>query len=173
MIHVTCRLPAKNRNQLRNPTLGNRASATFFLQHRQTKVDYCGAAWITLEKCPTNKTPRQQWKIFQWDETGGKQFVDYNVSVSLSFCGPVAVGDALLVCHRLPGAGLKPARIKTRRRVIESSARDQRVKFSSRVRRRSPLKIACRRSNLRVRIRCDKLSLKHPQKCTAHAGYCR
>jgi len=33
MTHVTCRLTAKNRDQLRNPTLGNRvrASFTFFI----------------------------------------------------------------------------------------------------------------------------------------------
>ena len=29
MFHVTCRLTAKNRAQLRNPTLGNRVWATF------------------------------------------------------------------------------------------------------------------------------------------------
>ena len=29
MIHVTCRLTAKNRDQLQNPTLGNRVRATF------------------------------------------------------------------------------------------------------------------------------------------------
>ena len=29
MTHVTCRLTAKNRDQLRNPTLGNRVLATF------------------------------------------------------------------------------------------------------------------------------------------------
>ena len=29
MIHVTCRLPAKSHDQLRNPTLGNRVWATF------------------------------------------------------------------------------------------------------------------------------------------------
>jgi len=29
MTHVTCRLTAKNRDQLRNPTLGNRVCATF------------------------------------------------------------------------------------------------------------------------------------------------
>ena len=29
MAHVTCRLAAKNRDQLRNPTLGNRVWATF------------------------------------------------------------------------------------------------------------------------------------------------
>jgi len=28
--NVTCRLTAKNRDQLRNPTLGNRVWATFF-----------------------------------------------------------------------------------------------------------------------------------------------
>ena len=31
MTHVTCRLTAKNRNQLQNPTLGNRVWATFAL----------------------------------------------------------------------------------------------------------------------------------------------
>ena len=33
MTHVTCRLTAKNRDQLRNPTLGNRVWATFYLLH--------------------------------------------------------------------------------------------------------------------------------------------
>ena len=37
MTHVTCRLTAKNRDQLRNPTLGNRVWATFtFLVARKT-----------------------------------------------------------------------------------------------------------------------------------------
>jgi len=31
MTHVTCRLTAKNRDRLRNPTLGNRVWATFTL----------------------------------------------------------------------------------------------------------------------------------------------
>ena len=31
MTHVTCRLTAKNRDQLRNPTLGNRVWATFLV----------------------------------------------------------------------------------------------------------------------------------------------
>jgi len=33
MTHVTCRLTAKNRDQLRNPTLGNRLWATFTFTH--------------------------------------------------------------------------------------------------------------------------------------------
>ena len=33
MTHVTCRLTAKNRDQLRNPTLGDQAWATFFTVH--------------------------------------------------------------------------------------------------------------------------------------------
>ena len=31
MIHVTCRLSAKNQDQLRNPTLGNRVWAAFLV----------------------------------------------------------------------------------------------------------------------------------------------
>jgi len=38
MTHVTCRLAAKNRDQLRNPTLGNRVRATFtFFTSRRVK----------------------------------------------------------------------------------------------------------------------------------------
>ena len=40
MTHVTCRLTAKNRDQLRNPTLGNRvwATFTFMLMISETKL---------------------------------------------------------------------------------------------------------------------------------------
>ena len=34
MTHVTCRLTAKNRDQLRNPSLGNRVWATFLINGR-------------------------------------------------------------------------------------------------------------------------------------------
>jgi len=39
MTHVTCRLTAKNRDQLRNPTLGNRvwATSTFFIRVSKTR----------------------------------------------------------------------------------------------------------------------------------------
>ena len=37
MTHVTCRLTAKNRDQLRNPTLGNRVWATFTFFARLTR----------------------------------------------------------------------------------------------------------------------------------------
>ena len=39
MTHVTCRLTAKNRDQLRNPTLGNRVWATFTFLYA-TRRDY-------------------------------------------------------------------------------------------------------------------------------------
>ena len=43
MTHVTCRLTAKNRDQLRNPTLGNRVWATFtfnfYSEQETTEVD--------------------------------------------------------------------------------------------------------------------------------------
>jgi len=38
MTHVTCRLTAKNRDQLRNPTLGNRVLATFTFYMIFTKL---------------------------------------------------------------------------------------------------------------------------------------
>jgi len=45
MTHVTCRLPAKNRDQYRNPTLGNRVWATFTF--RLSLTDDC-RHFITL-----------------------------------------------------------------------------------------------------------------------------
>ena len=39
MTHVTCRLTAKNRDQLRNPTLGNRVRATFFIPTKRRSRD--------------------------------------------------------------------------------------------------------------------------------------
>jgi len=43
MTHVTCRLTAKNRDQLRNPTLGNRVLATFLhiiIQNTELRCAY-------------------------------------------------------------------------------------------------------------------------------------
>jgi len=54
MTHVTCRLTAKNRDQLRNPTLGNRvwASFTFLVLNcrcRLTQVDsYSGRKSVVV-----------------------------------------------------------------------------------------------------------------------------
>jgi len=39
MIHVTCRLAAKNRDQLRNPTLSNRVWAAFFIEIDDSCID--------------------------------------------------------------------------------------------------------------------------------------
>ena len=54
MTYVTCRLSAKNRDQLWNPTLGNRVWATFtFLHYKVTGLrlaasatDHGQAAWL-------------------------------------------------------------------------------------------------------------------------------
>ena len=44
MTHITCRLTAKNRDQFRNPTLGNRvwATFTFFLLAEVMRGECCG-----------------------------------------------------------------------------------------------------------------------------------
>jgi len=42
MTHVTCRVTAKNRDQLRNPTLGNRVWASFLLLRRKRKWEWKG-----------------------------------------------------------------------------------------------------------------------------------
>jgi len=41
MTHVTCKLTAKNRDQLRNPTLGNRVWATFLCTGKKQLVANC------------------------------------------------------------------------------------------------------------------------------------
>jgi len=43
MTHITCRLTAKNRDQLRNPTLGNRvwATFTFFIDRVSVTISFC------------------------------------------------------------------------------------------------------------------------------------
>ena len=55
MTHVTCRLTAKNRNQLLNPTLGNRVWAiftfTFYLCFTNTQVSF-SAFCLVLYGCP-------------------------------------------------------------------------------------------------------------------------
>jgi len=56
MTHVTCRLTAKNRDQLRNPTLGNRVWATFtflvalWLCPEGGSVAECLACWTQAQK---------------------------------------------------------------------------------------------------------------------------
>ena len=48
MTHVTCRLTAKDRDQLRNPTLGSRVWATFYLftlRYCIVKVQYIEAVY--------------------------------------------------------------------------------------------------------------------------------
>ena len=68
MTHVTCRLTAKNRDQLRNPTLGNRVWASFtFFGRRQIRLNArdtaprrirsgTGAIRLTLEVRGTQRT---------------------------------------------------------------------------------------------------------------------
>ena len=60
MTHVTCRLTAKNRDQLRNPTLGNLLWATFTLFYRTryrptnrlNPENSSGARNVQLPLCP-------------------------------------------------------------------------------------------------------------------------
>jgi len=54
MTHVTCRLTAKNRDQLRNPTLGNRVWATFYRLHRQHRPPI-----VSLPLPPHNETRQE------------------------------------------------------------------------------------------------------------------
>ena len=57
MTHVTCRLTAKNRDQLRNPTLGNRVWATFL--KRFTHVTDVVRSDVRLHWLRLAATPRR------------------------------------------------------------------------------------------------------------------
>ena len=52
MTHITCRLTAKNRDQLRNPTLGNRvwATFTFFIPFLNTNIQSVSNADLEIWK---------------------------------------------------------------------------------------------------------------------------
>ena len=55
MIYVTCRLTAKNRDQLRNPTLGNRVWAAFLKLFLALLVSLLNAVPIALSPCHPSK----------------------------------------------------------------------------------------------------------------------
>jgi len=49
MTHVTCRLTAKNRDQLRNPTIGNRVWATFTLPKNKVQSNLLKGTALGLD----------------------------------------------------------------------------------------------------------------------------
>ena len=53
MTHVTCRLTAKNGDQLRNPTLGNRvwAAFTFYSSNKAVIPDVNSAFSLQISRC--------------------------------------------------------------------------------------------------------------------------
>jgi len=62
MTHVTCRLTAENRNQLRNPTLGNRVWVTFTFLHTVLDIRHrprSGTApwWVSPTRCQIRVAP--------------------------------------------------------------------------------------------------------------------
>ena len=75
MTHVICRLTAKNRDQLRNPTLGNRVWATLtstLCKHHVSFVCCCVAKLLAGSpnplRCEILRTPRRLLKITQQGE---------------------------------------------------------------------------------------------------------
>ena len=68
MTHVTCRLTAKNRDQLQNPTLGNRVRATFLLLHRPTRVS---VVMLSVATCYLYAGGRLWWRRTMLDNHGG------------------------------------------------------------------------------------------------------
>ena len=59
MTHVTCRLTAKNRDQLRNPTLGNRVRASFTFFTLSSVVSGRAGLWHTEHDVETVELLKQ------------------------------------------------------------------------------------------------------------------
>ena len=64
MTHVTCRLTAKNRDQLRNPTLGNRvwAALTFLTRPKQVCVQLPTSTVHVELPAFARRTPFAAWR---------------------------------------------------------------------------------------------------------------
>ena len=90
MTHVTCRLTAKNRDQLRNPTLGNRVWATFIFTVNYSPTE--------LQRQRSTTTFRRQLKNFcsSLPTDAGIQTDDCFVVRLLS-----SVGGAIQMTHSL------------------------------------------------------------------------
>jgi len=68
MTQVTCRLTAKNRDQLQNPTLGNRVRATFTFYTRFVIIAVSVAEYPGLENrsCLLQSSGRWSWFCLLW-----------------------------------------------------------------------------------------------------------
>ena len=63
MTHITCRLTAKNRDHLRNPTLGSRVWATCTFTCIVNKVKNQSAAWVEGWANVWTDYMTQQWRV--------------------------------------------------------------------------------------------------------------
>jgi len=63
MTHITCRLTAKNRDHLRNPTLGSRVWATCTFTCIVNKVKNQSAAWVEGWANVWTEYMTQQWRV--------------------------------------------------------------------------------------------------------------
>ena len=83
MIHVTCWLTAKNRDQLRNPTLGNLVWATFTL--------FCSFTYLLTDRFSTTTV---LWPSYRTTcEFSSVQFVLVFTENEASLCGGVQEGE--------------------------------------------------------------------------------
>jgi len=71
MTRVTCRLAAKNRDQLRNPTLGNRAWATFTFLYDSYAENLASA--VELERYERALRLQGAVEKLSWIGAGGMQ----------------------------------------------------------------------------------------------------
>jgi len=109
MTHVTCRLTAQNRDQLRNPTLGNRVWTTFLLLHTQFK---------TPDPTPQNRLP-PSLRVGMYEMVAYIVFLNFSDRVRTSALPP----EKMSSCSELwlgPGGGARATVFVARRPVSEA-----------------------------------------------------
>ena len=72
MTHVTCRLTAKNRNQLQSPTLGNQVRATFIYVCVNATIEIHGVYYLSRSNALRSAGARRVCERRYTCETDGR-----------------------------------------------------------------------------------------------------
>jgi len=100
MIHVTCRLTVKNRNQPWNPTLGNRVWATYTFTFTTSHQCYgsCTGCQSVSALCS------RSWgsyisRLVDWLPRTSQTTVAFCRMLAIAHCGPIPMTRGSCLCH--------------------------------------------------------------------------